>query len=257
MGKFRFVLILMCVLALCIPSCTSHADNQEELETKISTGSRSATEISEWDRQHNEIVKHIKFETDTFFLDITLKQAKERGVSEEIYNMWLEHLKSYTTRARNAISEGGQFIFVNALTQTGNNTYPMRKDISATYNGTLVYPNFMQYEIQIPYPQSTFYKAVLCACNAVVYNTIKKKYVDCPRVEHSITLEGYNKYNDKVYNDMALIGVPAVDMPLIPFPGLLGDSVKAHTIKYSVVLAFPFKGDTIKEAWCEFAAMPF
>lgn len=212
MGKFRFVFILMCVLALCIPSCTSHADNQEELETKISTGSRSAIQISEEHRQIVEVAKHIKFETDTFFLDITLEEAKKQGLAEEAYNMWQERVKVYTQEAREVISKGGDYTFINTYAECENNIsqysefsryrnftrYSDEDDVyldTFSYEGTVVYPSSNQCIISFTDPaEASFFKAIRFFFDASVYNEIEATYVLAAEVEHRVYLEGYKKH---------------------------------------------------------------
>lgn len=281
MGKFRFVFILMCVLALCIPSCTSHADNQEELETKISTGSRSAIQISEEHRQIVEVAKHIKFDTDTFYLDITLEEAKGKSVAEKIYNMWLERLKIYTQEAREVISKGGHFTYVNTYTQYENNIsrysnisrdknisrynnvsgYSFRQDTFST-NGYVIYPNRNQCKIAFKDPlEAQFYKAIICSFMAELHNEKDPLgVVLTSTVEHRITLEGYKirPYGvvEKVYEHMIVSGDvgPATSIP-IPFPGDLGPNVKPHTLTYIAESYFPDK-DYKLTASCDFMSIP-
>lgn len=113
MGKFRFVIILMCILTLCASFSLQGIETGENDSTNIS---ETTPQISEKQRQIIEVGKHIKFEMDTFFLDITLEEAKEKGVAEEIYNMWLERLKVNTQEAREVISKGGHYTYMNAYT---------------------------------------------------------------------------------------------------------------------------------------------
>jgi len=112
MGKFRFVITLMCALALCASFSLQGIETGENDSTNIS---ETTPQISEKQRQIIEVGKHIKFETDTFYLDMTLEEAKEKGVAEEIYNNWVERLKVRTQEAREIIAKGGNYTFVNAL----------------------------------------------------------------------------------------------------------------------------------------------
>lgn len=107
MGKFRFVITLMCALALCA------SFSLQGIETGKADSTKIVEQNSEKRRQITEVAKHIKFDTDTFYLDITLEEAKEKGVAEEIYNNWVDRLKVYTKEAREVISKGGHYTYVN------------------------------------------------------------------------------------------------------------------------------------------------
>lgn len=110
MGKFRFVITLMCALALCASFSLQGIETGKADSTKIV---EPTSQNSEKRQQITEVAKHIKFETDTFYLDITLEEAKKQGLAEEAYNMWLERLKVYTKEAREVISKGGHYTYVN------------------------------------------------------------------------------------------------------------------------------------------------
>lgn len=103
--------LLMTTLALSVSAFTPNSQRETD-STKIV---EPTSQNSEKQQQITEVAKHIKFETDTFYLDMTLEEAKEKGVAEEIYNNWVERLKVRTQEAREIIAKGGNYTFVNAL----------------------------------------------------------------------------------------------------------------------------------------------
>lgn len=102
---------LLIALSLCAPFSLEGHETRKADSTKIANQFQPSAEISELNRQIDEIARHIKCKPDTFYLDITLEQAKDRGVSEEVYNMWIKRLKVYTQEAKEAISNGSHFTF--------------------------------------------------------------------------------------------------------------------------------------------------
>lgn len=281
MGKFRFLFILMCILAICIPSCTSQVDNQgEELGAKIAEGSRSAIQILEEQRQVKEVAKHIKFETDTFYLDITLEEAKKQGLAEDAYNMWLERLKIYTQEAREVISKGGHYTFVNTYTQSENNisrydNISRVKNISRHRNvsrysdyidtfsvlGTVVYPNDCQCKIAFTDEEASVYKGIHFAFFPRLYNKTDPTAYIISTIEHRVYLEGYKKHpwgaEEKVYAYLNIDEIsPCQTSRPIPYPGDLGTNAKPHTLTYTVALACPDKDIRI-ESYCDFWSVPY
>lgn len=106
--------LLMTTLTLSVSAFTPDGLKTEEADSaKIVEQPQHTLTRDEEHRQRVEVAKHIKFETDTFYLDITLKEAKKQGLSEEAYNMWLERLKVYTKEAREVIAKGGNYTFIN------------------------------------------------------------------------------------------------------------------------------------------------
>lgn len=125
MRKVIIIMSLMSVLALCVLACSSQVyEFSEDVAATEATQSRGVPQITERQRQVNEVAKHIKFEKDTFFIEITLDEAMQRGVSADIYNKWLERLEEYTLKARKTIANGGKFYFVNAFAQAADSLKP-------------------------------------------------------------------------------------------------------------------------------------
>lgn len=260
MRKLTIFIAMMLVLSYCVGSCASQDyECSEDIAAPSATQSRGLPQFSDNRRQYTEVIRHTKFEEDTFYLDITLEKALQKGVSADVYNKWLEQLEEYTIKARKTIANGGKFYFVNGLIENedlSNNNSSGRAYVSPNYGGYLEAPPYNIRDIYILSMYADIYKGVAFSCFAnLVMKAAGGDYTGF--VRHECRLSGKNKDGNTVEDGIIAIGSPnATAIKVVPFPGLLGDSAE-HTVAYDVELVNSHGGDSIAYAYCLYQAVTY
>lgn len=252
MKKIAILMSLLPLLTLCV-ACSAQVDEiYGGVKMMSEIGSRSDEPIADHQIQIIEVAKHIKFDTDSFYLDITLEEAKQRGMTEEIYNKWLGRLKEHTREAQRIIDGGGKFYFYNGFTE--NNESPKRTLGYPMYSGYLEFPKYNTDILAIPSLVADALKYVNFYCNAIVHDIhgMDKYY---PAVLHLCTLEGIKEKVGRVENSVMGIGYPEIGFKRIEIPGDLGDMAVPHVVRYQAELEFKDVGDTLIVGWSNFCAV--
>lgn len=233
---------LMSLLALCISACSSQADE----DVVMTSTAESQNNDRQW--QINEVAKHIKFDTDSFYLDITLEDAKQKGVEEDIYNKWNESLKKHSFEAREFIEGGGNLSFVNGFVQ--NKNLSRVPNPSGIYSDILEYPEFNTKFISIP-TQDSHLKGVNFFCNALFYDENGSE-TGCGSVWHKCYISGYKKGVGNVSDGRIVIGTPIVGIGPLAFPGDIGDDAEPHIVTYIAEPELLDEGVASMKGYCQY-----
>lgn len=252
MKKIVTLLSLMSILAMFISACSSQTD---EIYDDFANVSRSSDQdgMSDYQKQVHEIAKHIKFDTDSFYVDITLEDAIEQGISEDIYNKWLERLEVRTNEAREIISKGGEYQFVNGFSDVEKGVKSASRTSSPTYglySDILSIPGMSVGEYGFATYDAPRIKGVNFFCNARVKD-VNKEEKSIAYVWYSCVISGVKKNSGYAQDGISGIGSPAISLGNVAFPGDIGDNAKPHTIGFTAELEFPEEGDVLVSAYCQ------
>lgn len=252
MKKIITLLSLMSILAVFISACSSQTD---EIYDDFANVSRSSVqdEMSDYQKQVHEIAKHIKFDTDSFYVDITLEDAIEQGISVDVYNKWLERLKVRTNEAREIISKGGKYQFVNGFSDAEKGVKLASRASDPTYglySDILSIPGMSVGEYKFSDYDAKHIKGVNFFCNARVID-VNKEEKTYAYVWYSCVISGVKKDSGYVQDGKSGLGNPAIALGNVAFPGDIGDDAKPHTIGFTAELEFPEEGDVLVSAYCQ------
>lgn len=246
MRKVLVLLTLIPAMVSCVVACSSHADVICDDPVK---------QHSDRVWQSVEIARHIKFEKDSFFLDITLEEAMQKGISADIYQKKLERLEEDTRTARRILATGGKFYFVNGLVENGDLSNNYHSSRIVGYSGYLECPGFTRGYIRIIPQHADSYKGVAFSCNAQLgMKAAGGDYTGF--VRHECYISGKDKDGHTVDDGIIAIGSPATSaLPVVPFPGLIGDSAEDHSVTYHAELEVKDAGDSLIKGWCNYMAV--
>lgn len=244
MKKIVTLLSLMSILAMFISACSSQTD---EIYDDFANVSRSSAQdgMSDYQKQVHEIAKHIKFDTDSFYVDITLEDAIEQGISEEIYNKWLERLEVRTNEAREIISKGGKYKFVNKLASSDTLSKPRKISVEAVYGlygGTMEYPDDNEKLIIMPDTLNYigFGMIFSCMCFNKFDDSIHREVWYC------YSVSGKDKYDKTITKALCIIGHSrATCYETVPFQGEIGEYGPLQRLWFSAELAYKEEGDYV------------
>lgn len=245
MKNYLFKTIVLTALILAITSCES--DNSDYL-FKDTQCSRSMTD------DIPSIIEYIKFNNDTFTLNLSRENALAKGISSEYYELWEKELNSRNKEVQQIKLNGGEYIYSNFYDSTAynhfkpirNNRLAISKSIQYNHNDGRDNNGWGPYKGQLIDPSwaiDTLYIQVGWNGIAVAYDLVcwdeNNDFVTLQNVTYKFRFSGTHSNGTKASLDMTFDAPSVGDSRILPIPFEKGNQLRPHTLEFRAYSVLP------------------
>lgn len=161
----NFIPALIFSLLFTLGSCNSSDDLLDTFVNESEQSYLSSLQVKDlnFNTETVEITKHIKFENDSFYLDITLEEAIRHNISKDIYYKCNDRLEVHNKEVKEIIDRGGKYTFTNQFAEINLQKINIDELRTKTltppfmgYGGYLTYPG--NNDISLLFPDDTIFR---------------------------------------------------------------------------------------------------